>query len=39
MVSTNYSKPKERLSYLILEENVKPETERHNKEKENNGEL
>lgn len=39
MVSTNYRKPTERFSYLILEENVKPETECHDKEKENNGKL
>lgn len=39
MVSTNYRKPTERFSYLILEENVKSETERHDKEKENNGKL
>lgn len=39
MVSINYLKLKERLFYLILEENVKFEIERYDKEKENNGEL
>lgn len=39
MVSINYLKLKERLFYLILEENVKFEIKRYDKEKENNGEL